>query len=498
MTISIFLSPPVSTLFTTGRLTRRYACARIPVSFDLKPPLAFFLARTAPPEPDEPSQNTEGSMPTDRKIMLSPRSRTWDRSSASCFAISLCLAVLTLGAHSAAQTVTDLYDFTGNAGDGYEPSAPMIADSNRVLYGTTLYGGLLSCAGGSGIGCGTVFQLTPQGNGMWSHSTIYEFTGGKDGYDSYSTLTLDSAGRLYGVTDAGNPGGVFQLSPPQKGKKWHFALLYEFKNQSDGLYPQSPMFLDNSGAIYGVTVAGNLSGRGCNQQFGCGSVFQLVPPAKHGGNWTKNNLYQFQGASDGGNPSTTMMDRAGIIYGTTMGGGTFNKNCPLGCGVIFRLAPKNGNWTYSVLHSFKGAPDQIPYGSLVQDASGNLYGLVTRNNGGGDIFQLTPPADRAATWNLTYIHHYVNQYPASNLALGEAGVLYGDIYGDQDLDYGYIFRMTPPARKGSPWTYTTLVDFNKVSVGVNPAGVVIGEFGNIYATMSGGTYAPGNLMSVVP
>ena len=99
---------------------------------------------------------------------------------------------------------------------------------------------------------------------------------------------------------------------------------------------------------------------------------------------------------------------------------------------------------------------------------------------------------------MTYIHRYVNQYPASNLTLGPNGVLYGDIYGDQDLDYGYIFQMTPPARKGSLWTYATLVDFNKVSGGVNPAGVVVGEFGNIYATMSGGTYAPGNLISVVP
>jgi hypothetical protein len=437
-------------------------------------------------------------MPTDHRTMLSPRPHTWDRSSALGFAIALCLAVLTIGAHAGAQTVADLYDFTGSAGDGYEPSAPMIADSNRVLYGTTLYGGLLSCAAGSGIGCGTVFQLTPSGKGLWTHSTIYEFTGGKDGYDSYSTLTLDRGGRLYGVTDAGNPGGVFQLSPATSGEKWHFKLLYEFKNQSDGLYPQSPVFLDNSGAIYGFTLEGNRSGRGCNHQFGCGSVFQLVPPAKHGGHWTKNNLYQFQGARDGGNPSTMIMDHTGTIYGTTVTGGKFNKNCPSGCGVIFRLVPKSGGWTYSVLHRFGGAPDQMPYGSLVRDASGKLYGLVTRNNGGGDIFELTPPAGRAGNWTLSYIHHYVNQYPATNLTLGAAGVLYGDIYGDQDLDYGYIFKMTPPAGRGGAWTYATLVDFNKVSVGVNPAGVVVGESGVIYATMSGGTYAPGNLISVVP
>jgi hypothetical protein len=83
-------------------------------------PASVFLARTAPSEADEPSQNTEGSMPTDRKIILSPRSRIWDRSPASGFARCLCLglAVLTLGAHTAAQTVTDLYDFTGNSGDG--------------------------------------------------------------------------------------------------------------------------------------------------------------------------------------------------------------------------------------------------------------------------------------------------------------------------------------------------------------------------------------------
>jgi hypothetical protein len=57
---------------------------------------------------------------------------------------------------------------------------------------------------------------------------------------------------------------------------------------------------------------------------------------------------------------------------------------------------------------------------------------------------------------------------------------------------------TGNAGERNPWTYTALVDFNKVSVGVNPAGVVAGEFDNVYATTCGGTHAPGNLISVVP
>jgi hypothetical protein len=408
------------------------------------------------------------------------------------FALAFCIAAFILAVPSAAQTVTDIYNFTGNSGDGFEPTVPMIVGPSGVFYGATLYGGDLNCGYG---GCGTVFELTHAGH-QWIHTTIYEFQGGKDGTMSYSNLTLDRAGRLYGVTDGGTfYGGVFRLTP---GNPWHFALLYLFKGQSDGSSPLSPLFLDKAGAIYGASQLAGLHGKGCDQQYGCGTIFRLVPPA-HGGPWTEHTLYEFKGTSDGGNPSTMIRDHTGTIYGTTSSGGRFNNNCPSGCGVVFKLTQKNGTWNYSVIYSFNGAPDDIPY-NLVLGRHNILYGLVERGylgSGGAAIFQLKPSAD-CRSWTLHDIHVYPQQvYPATNLTIGANGVLYGDIYGDQDLDYGYVFQLVPPGQPGGQWTYTTLVDFNKLGISQNPEGVLDAS-GTLYVSVSGGTYWPGAIISVAP
>ncbi len=426
------------------------------------------------------------------------RPRNWNLAAASRLAFALCLLGLMLAAQSLAQTVTDLYDFTGGS-DGWDPNAPMITGPDGSLYGTTLYGGYLNCSAGFGFGCGTVYQLAPSG-GQWTESTLYQFQGGKDGSQNYSTLTLDSAGRLYGVTDGGTPwNAVFRLTPGAPGKRWRFNLLYVFKGQRDGGNPLTPLFLDNSGAIYGASQLGGLSGKGCNQQYGCGAIFQLVPPTHPDNPWTAHVLYEFQGASDGGNPSTMIMDSTGTIYGTTSNGGAFNQKCPLGCGVVFQLFPVNGTWAYKVLYTFHGSPHQSPYGNLVEDASGNLLGIASGYPYGyGDIFELSPPAGELGPWTLSWVHHFGIGYPATNLTLGPNGTLYGDIYGDQDLNWGYIFQITPPAQSGGRWTYTTLVDFNKLAYYQNPTGIVVGLQGDLYSPLSGGGYGNGSIVSVVP
>jgi hypothetical protein len=93
--------------------------------------------------------------------------------------------------------------------------------------------------------------------------------------------------------------------------------------------------------------------------------------------------------------------------------------------------------------------------------------------------------------------YYDNNYPATNLILGPNGALYGDIYGDQDLNWGYVFEMTQPLQAGEKWGYKTLVNLNGTAY-QNPAGIVVGLNGDLYTTISGGTYWPGNILSVVP
>jgi uncharacterized repeat protein (TIGR03803 family) len=148
--------------------------------------------------------------------------------------------------------------------------------------------------------------------------------------------------------------------------------LHTFTGGSDGGDPLSSLVMDAAGNLYGTTfVAG---------QFGAGDVFELTPQA--GGGWKESVLYSFTGGADGSNPyyADVIFDKSGNLYGTTVGGGTFNS------GTVFELSPATGGgWTESVLYSFSGGfadgldgvlDGAIPYAGLVFDSAGNLYGTT--------------------------------------------------------------------------------------------------------------------------
>jgi len=417
------------------------------------------------------------------------------RFSTLAFTCVLCLVVLGLWTPSVAQQITDIHDFGFDSGDGDGPGAPMIAGPNGVLYGTTQFGGDLTCAGGFDFGCGIIFQLAPSGS-QWNFSTLYEFTGEQDGLNGATTLAIDGAGNLYGPTNRSTTpyDAIFELTPGAPGQPWNFSLIYSFRNQDDGAHAISPLFIDATGAIYGATLEGGTKGRGCYQSGGCGAIFQLVPPAQPGGAWTEHTLYQFQGARNGGNPGTLFMDSTGTIYGTTNTGGTFA--CSSGCGVAFQLKFENGAWTYTVIHRFNPKTGELPYGNLVGDAQGALYGLAFASQEfAGNIFRLSPPT-KSKSWKFTSIYSYTNAYPPTNLTIGTNGVLYGDIYGDQDGYPGYVFQLAPSGRPGK-WKYETLYDFSTYMFGANPDGV-LAYGGNLYVSMTDGGYSPGNIDLIVP
>ena len=167
--------------------------------------------------------------------------------------------------------------------------------------------------------------------------------GGSNGFGSVSGLILDAVGNLYGTTPQGGYisgfysvceegcGVVFELTPNADGG-WTESVLFEFcplKNCSDGLAPQAGVILDAAGNLYGTTPQGG-NPNYCINADGCGVVFELTPA---NGTWAESVLHSFTDGKDGGVPSSGLtFDAVGNLYGEASGGGTGN-------GVVFEITP---------------------------------------------------------------------------------------------------------------------------------------------------------------
>lgn len=319
---------------------------------------------------------------------------------------------------SAAGTETTLYSFGASATDGQVPIGGLVIDAAGNLYGTTEYGGV--------NGDGTVFKIDTAGEETILHSFGIGFT---DGGVPSAGLIMDSAGDLYGMTDLGgaNGGGtVFKIDAA--GKE---TILYSFAaNSSDGVHPSGGLIMDGAGNLYGTTraggfgygtvfklnssgtetvlyaigasldgeypegglaldSAGNLYGTTAYAQESSGTVFEI------GADGTATLLYAFgttvNDESDGATPDASLVvDSAGNLYGTTIGGGTNNERLG-GYGTVYRIEKIGSSITETVLYSFgASATDGTGPNSLIVDSAGNLYGTTVNGgaNGKGTIFAI--------------------------------------------------------------------------------------------------------------
>jgi len=165
---------------------------------------------------------------------------------------------------------TVIYNFIGG-NDGASPSAAPILDSAGNLYGVTGLGG---SAGG-----GVVYKLSPSRNG-WQETVIHAFSG-LDGVDPQGSLVFDSVGNLYGTTEfggnlvrcGGGCGTVFELSPNGAGG-WDESTVRRFVNGKDGVLPLGSVAVDAAGNVYATTSNGGV----VNGGFGAGTVVQVTPP----------------------------------------------------------------------------------------------------------------------------------------------------------------------------------------------------------------------------
>ncbi|CEK19339.1 choice-of-anchor tandem repeat GloVer-containing protein [Chthonomonas calidirosea] len=364
-----------------------------------------------------------------------------------------------------------LHTFSGT--DGAHPECVLALGSNNLLYGTTTQGGSENQ--------GEVFQMDTSGNNF---SVLHNFTIPSDGTQPYTGVTEGTDGFLYGTTAAGADtsagssfrgdyfsGVLYRVKPD--GSQFQVLHRFDSTNGDDGYDPLAPPIQGKDGAFYGVTYNGGLWGGGTVYRWSPTTGFSLIHSfggfgndgdnpeyvklvqdangvlygtCSVGGEWgygivfsvnpdgsNYQVLHAFGGSAngDGANPySGVLLGKDGMLYGTTLNGGTNDT------GTVYRLDPKNPN-NYQILHAFgalmilysQDTDGALPYGGLVQDANGNLYGF-TRDGGmctnpyaSGVLYKIDPSGTFSVLYNFDTPAGALLQ--DSTPLLAKNGMLYG-------------------------------------------------------------------------
>jgi uncharacterized repeat protein (TIGR03803 family) len=326
-----------------------------------------------------------------------------------------------------------------------------------------------------------------------AETVLYNFVGGTDGAFPLTGLIFDKAGNLYATTVEGGANGVgtiFELKPSNGG--WTETILHSFSGGSnDGSLPYGGLIFDSVGNLYGTTAGGGANGDG--------TVFALKPST---GGWTETILHSFSGGDGSGPQAGLVFDSAGNLYGTTVGGGA-NLN-----GTVFELAPSNGEWTETVLHSFGGTDGSSPYAGLVFDSKGDLFGTTYGGgaDGFGTVFELTLSD---GGWTETVLHSFTNGgshpcsfspgdgcYPRASVIFDTLGNLYGTTFYGGANGAGTVFELTP---SNGGWTETILHSFTVADGFTANASLIFDSVGNLYSTTYyGGTDGEGTVFELTP
>jgi uncharacterized repeat protein (TIGR03803 family) len=208
---------------------------------------------------------------------------------------------------------------------------------------------------------------------------------------------------------------------------------------------------------------------------------------------TLTTLYSFPGGANGSTPfGGVVRDSAGNLYGTTENGGIFD------FGTVYKL-DSAGNET--VLHSFAGGSDGAsPSAGVVRDTAGNLYG-ATPNGGGpsnsGTVFKVD------TTGNETVLHGFGGgaggSLPDRGMIRDAAGNVYGttDLGGDHTCGNGsgcgVVFKLNATGKE------TVLHTFTSADTAGNPVSSLVRDAaGNLFGTTFHGGIGVGTVFELDP
>jgi uncharacterized repeat protein (TIGR03803 family) len=183
---------------------------------------------------------------------------------------------------------------------------------------------------------------------------------------------------------------------------------------------------DAGGNLYGTASSGGTHNGG--------TVFELSADGRQ-----YRTIYNFGCKLSGGRCKkgdgrlpfgALVFDKKGNLYGTTRSGGGYRS------GTVFELSMSGGKWHERLVYSFKGGSDgKEPSDAVIFDASGNLYSTTdfggdtscNLGNGCGTVFKLIP--DSNGSWKKTILYVFTGgsdgSAPGGGLVMDATGNLYG-------------------------------------------------------------------------
>jgi uncharacterized repeat protein (TIGR03803 family) len=384
-----------------------------------------------------------------------------------------------------------LISFTGTAGadPGNNTDGAPAAEGAPVMDSSGNIYGVTPVGGTNGNG--TLWELA---SGATSITVLHTFStltssDNADGANPYGGLLIDGSGNLYGTASAGGTAGVGTIFEYSTSGST-FTTLASFQGSSyTSAKPYAGLIMDGSGNLYGTTEAGGANGHG--------SIFELASTG--GGTYSTNVtvLYSLSssGTADGKNPyGGLVMDGSGNLFGTTKAGGAD------GDGVIFELA--SGATATTTLYSFTNSTDgKEPLSSLILDSSGDLIGTAEQGgaNSDGTLFKLTKSGGVYST-TLTTLFSFKGGASAGDGELPYDSPIIdskGDIFGTNELKDtgadGDIWELAVGAT-----SITILHAFTGNPDGNNPyAGLYMDSRGNLWGTTAiGGASNDGSIFEI--
>lgn len=308
--------------------------------------------------------------------------------------------------------------------------------------------------------------------GANTETVLHSFVAPPGGSSPSSGLIGDPTSALYGTTyngGSGNAGVVYRLDASGE------TVLYNFTGGADGKWPYAGVIRDWAGNLYGTTQEGGAANSG---------VVYVVSPTGE-----ERVLYSFTGQADGGFPiAGVVRDGAGNLYGATYSGGAEES------GIVFKLDPTGRE---TVLYSFSGGADgRLPYGGLVRDADGNLYGTTSAGGaaGYGTVYKVDTEGHETVLHSFGFAD---GSSPQASLIRDAEGNLYGTTYqggsGCGKTGCGVVFKLDPSGNE------TLLHGFSGVDGEFPEARLVRDADGNFYGTtLLGGTTGFGVVFKLNP